>query len=84
MASRSIHKQLAKACARLADIADTADLHQDLVTELAAATGADRVLLLLQTPAGIQVAASRLPKNEEPGTLLPAIGGCKVCEEVPK
>ena len=75
MAGRAIHKQLAKVCARLCDLADASGLHQHLVEELAAATGADRVLLLLETPAGIQIAGSRLPKNEEANALLQAIGG---------
>src|SRR5258706_2554035 len=74
------HKTTGRPAFRAADIAlrmnglrTEGELHAFLVEEVAALFGAQRVLLVLETPAGLQPASSLLPRNEQPLPLLNAI-----------
>ena len=49
------------------------ELHAFLVEEVVALLGAQRVLVVLETPAGLRIAGSLLPRNEQPQPLLNAI-----------
>jgi len=58
---------------RLNEQASSASLHALLIEEAAGLLGARRVLLVLQTAGGIDVAGARVPDGETPAALLQAI-----------
>ncbi|HEV8259958.1 MAG TPA: GAF domain-containing protein, partial [Burkholderiales bacterium] len=63
----------AQAAVRLTSIRTEGELHEFLVEEVAALFGAQRVLVVLETPAGLRIAGSLLPRNEQPLPVLNAI-----------
>ncbi|HWH83936.1 MAG TPA: GAF domain-containing protein, partial [Burkholderiaceae bacterium] len=58
---------------RLNEVRSAAELHEFLVDEATELSGAQRVLLVLDAPAGFSVAAAQLPRGEDEGALLAAI-----------
>ncbi|HKQ26311.1 MAG TPA: GAF domain-containing protein [Burkholderiales bacterium] len=74
------HKTTGRPAFRAADIVlrtnalrTEGEVHAFLVGEVAALFGAQRVLLVLETPAGLRIAGSLLPSDEQPLLLLNAI-----------
>ena len=63
----------AQAALRMGGLRTEGELHAFLVEEVAAVFGAQRVLLVLETPAGLRIAGSLLPRKERPLPLLNAI-----------
>ena len=55
------------------ELRSAADLHEFLVDEVTELSGAERVLLVLDTPEGAQIAGALLPAGEEPSAMLSAI-----------
>ena len=55
---------------RLNTLRSSAELHEFLIDEATELSGAERVLLVLETPAGTQLAGSLVPKGEDAATLL--------------
>ena len=51
---------------RMNELRSAADLHEFLVDEVTELSGAERVLLVLETPEGQQIAGSLLPAGEDP------------------
>jgi GAF domain-containing protein/CheY-like chemotaxis protein/tetratricopeptide (TPR) repeat protein len=55
---------------RLNELRSAAELHEFLIDEATELSGAERVLLLLETPAGLQLAGSLVPRGEDSQSLL--------------
>ena len=66
---------------RLNELRSTAELHEFLIDEATELTGAERVLLLLETADGPQLAGSLVPRGEDAQALLrvitPALAGVR-------
>jgi GAF domain-containing protein len=58
---------------RLNELRTAAELHEFLIDEATELSGAERVLLVLETPAGLELAGSQLPTGEDAQALLAAI-----------
>ncbi|MEO8305833.1 MAG: GAF domain-containing protein [Betaproteobacteria bacterium] len=58
---------------RMNELRSSAELHEFLIEEATELSGAERVLLVLDTPAGLQLAGSLVPQGEDAQTLLVAI-----------
>ncbi len=59
---------------RLNELRSSHELHDFVVDEVTELSGAGRVLLVLQAPAEPILAAASLPRGEDPGVLMRAIG----------
>jgi len=59
---------------RLNELGSEAEWREFLVEEATELTGAARVLLLLETPGGVEIAGAELPPGEDPAAVLAAIG----------
>ena len=55
---------------RLNELRSAAELHEFLIDEATELSGAERVLLVLETPEGLQLAGSLVPRGEDPQSLL--------------
>ena len=55
---------------RLNELRSTAELHEFLIDEATELSGAERVLLVLETPNGLQLAGSLVPRGEDAHALL--------------
>ena len=55
---------------RLNELRSVEELHEFLIDEATELSGAERVLLALETPQGLQVAGSLVPRGEDAGALL--------------
>ncbi len=55
---------------RLNELRSSAELHEFLIDEATELSGAERVLLVLETPQGLQLAGSLVPRGEDASTLL--------------
>ncbi|TMH18492.1 MAG: tetratricopeptide repeat protein, partial [Betaproteobacteria bacterium] len=55
---------------RLNELRSAADLHEFLIDEATELSGAERVLLVLETPQGLQLAGSLVPNGEDAQVLL--------------
>ncbi len=55
---------------RLNELRSADELHDFLIDEATELSGAERVLLVLETPAGLQLAGSLLPRGEDAAALL--------------
>jgi len=55
---------------RLNELRSAAELHEFLIDEATELSGAERVLLVLETPQGLQLAGSLVPPNEDAKALL--------------
>ena len=55
---------------RLNELRSAAELHEFLIDEATELSGAERVLLVLETPDGMQLAGSLVPKGEDADALL--------------
>ena len=58
---------------RLNALHDAGELHAFLIDEAKALSGARRVLLLLESPTGLQLAGTLVPRGEDERTLLAAV-----------
>ena len=58
---------------RLNELRSAADLHEFLVDEVTELSGAERVLLVLETPEGPRIASSLVPAGEDTSSLMHAI-----------
>jgi GAF domain-containing protein/CheY-like chemotaxis protein len=58
---------------RLNELRSVGELHEFLIDEATELSGAERVLLILETPQGLQLAGSLVPHGEEAQALLHAI-----------
>jgi signal transduction histidine kinase/CheY-like chemotaxis protein len=67
-------ERLVASALRLAELESTDAVHAFVVAEATVLTGAQRVLLVLDTPDEPHRAQGRLPRGEKPATLLAAIG----------
>ena len=63
----------AQAALRMSGLHTEGELHAFLVAEVAAVLGAQRVLVILETPAGLRTAGSQVPRDEQPLPLLKAV-----------
>ncbi len=59
---------------RLNELRTSAELHEFLIDEATELSGAERVLLILETPAGPELAGSLVPRGEDAQALLQDIG----------
>jgi GAF domain-containing protein len=66
-------ERLVRAGVRLHGLRRETVLHRFVVDEARALSGAQRVLLALEGPAGLQLAGSRMPRGEPPAELLAAV-----------
>ncbi len=55
---------------RLNELRSAAELHEFLIDEATELSGAERVLLVLETPGGLQLAGSLVPRGEDAQSLL--------------
>ncbi len=55
---------------RLNELRSATELHEFLIDEVTELSGAERVLLVLETPAGLQLAGSLVPQGEDAQALL--------------
>ncbi len=55
---------------RLNELRSAEELHEFLIDEATELSGAERVLLVLETPQGLQLAGSLVPRGEDAGALL--------------
>ncbi len=58
---------------RLNELKSEAELREFLVDEVTELSGAERVLLVLETPGGVEIAGAELPFGEKPAGVLAAI-----------
>ncbi|MEO8344758.1 MAG: GAF domain-containing protein [Betaproteobacteria bacterium] len=70
---REPFERLADTGLRLNELRSADDLHDFLIDEATELSGAERVLLVLETPAGLQLAGSLVPRGEIPEDLLAQI-----------
>ena len=59
---------------RLNELKSESELREFLVDEVTELSGAERVLLLLETPGGVAIGGAELPSGEDPATALAGIG----------
>ena len=59
---------------RLNELKSESELREFLVDEVTELSGAERVLLLLETPGGVAIGGAELPSGEDPATALADIG----------
>src|SRR5512134_2363862 len=71
--SRKATERLAAAGLRLSEVRNATTLAETLVQAVAELSGAERVLVVLDEPDGVSVAASHLPPDEDAGALLDAV-----------
>ena len=55
---------------RLNELRSAAELHEFLIDEATELSGAERVLLVLETPTGLHLAGSLVPRGEDAQALL--------------
>ena len=72
-ASREPFQRIAGIGLRMHGLRSTDELHQFVIDAAAELSGAGRVLLVLETASGLQIAAARLPEGEAAPVLLQAI-----------
>ncbi len=70
---REPFERLADTGLRLNELRSTAELHEFLIDEATELAGGERVLLVLETPQGRQLAGSLVPQGEDAPALLAAI-----------
>ncbi len=70
---RASVERLAASGLRLNELRDATGFHEALVEEALELSGAERVLLVLDTPAGLQLAGAHAPPGEDAATLLAAV-----------
>ena len=66
-------ERLLRTVSRLTEVRSEEELHAFLIDEAAAFSGADRMLLVLETPQGLRPARFRLPRGEDAQALLNAV-----------
>jgi len=59
---------------RLNELKSEVELREFLVDEVTELSGAERVLLLLETPGGVEIAGAEVPPGEDPAAVLATIG----------
>src|SRR5438132_1246367 len=67
---REPFERLVDTSLRLNELRSTAELHEFLIDEATELSGAERVLLVLETPQGLQLAGSLVPRGENAQALL--------------
>ncbi len=70
---REPFERLADTGLRLNELRSAADLHEFLIDEATELSGGERVLLVLETRQGLQLAGSLLPQGEDAATLLASL-----------
>ncbi len=70
---REPFERLADTSLRLNELRNVADLHEFLIDEATELSGGERVLLVLETPQGLQLAGSLMPKGEDATRLLASL-----------
>ena len=61
---------------RLNELRSAAELHEFLIDEATELSGAERVLLVLESPEGLQLAGSLVPRGEDAEALLRDVDAC--------
>jgi len=59
---------------RLNQLGSEAALREFLVEEATELTGAERVLLLMETPGGVEIGGAEVPRGEDPAAVVAAVG----------
>ena len=70
---REPFERLSDAGLRMNELRSSADLHEFLVDEATELSGAERAMLVLDTPAGLHIAGAQLPQGEDATALLQTI-----------
>ncbi len=70
---REPFERLADTGLRLNELRSANEIHDFLIDEATELSGAERVLLVLESPTGLQLAGSLVPRGENPETLLAKI-----------